>query len=85
MEMPKVRIRKGGKPLLSRKDTKINRKDLDKQIDSEVWTKEKLLEFHRSRWEEEREKHIECSRNFEEKHFAANLELIESLVKGNEE
>lgn len=85
VEMPKIRIRKGGKPLLQRKDTKINKKDLDKVIDSEVWTKEKLLEFHRSRWQDEREKHIESSRNFEEKHFAANLELIESLIKGNEE
>jgi protein lin-37 len=85
VEMPKVRIRKGGKPLVQRKDNNINKKDLDKAIDSEVWTKEKLLEFHRTRWQEERDKHIETSRNFEEKHFAANLELIETLIKGNEE
>lgn len=85
VEMPKIRIRKGGKPLLNRKENKIDKKDFDKVIDSEIWTKEKLFEFHRTRWQEEREKHIESSRNFEEKHFAANLELIETLIKGNEE
>lgn len=84
-EMPKVRVRKGGKPLVTRKDVKINNTELDKTIDSEIWTKEKLLEFHRTRWEEERQKHIDNSRNFEDKHFSANLELLESLFKGNEE
>lgn len=68
-----------------RKDIKINKKDFDKIIDSEVWTKEKLFEFHRGRWNEERAKAIENSKTFEEKHFAANLELLESMVKGNEE
>jgi hypothetical protein len=85
VEIPKVRIRKGGKPLVQHKENKVNKKDFDKVIDSEVWTKEKLLEFHRPRWQEERQKHIDSSRNFEEKHFAANFELIESLIKGNEE
>lgn len=84
IEMPKVRIRKG-KPLVPRKDTKIDKADFDKVIDSEVWTKEKLLEFHRGRWEEERQKQIDNSANFEEKHFAANLDLLDSLFKGNEE
>lgn len=84
VEMPKVRVRKA-KPLLQRKDNKINKKELDKTIDSEVWTKEKLFEFHRTRWVDERQKHIENSRNFEEKHFAANLELLASLIKGREE
>lgn len=85
VEIPRVRIRKGGKPLVARKDTKINKADFDKTIDSEVWTKEKLFEFHRSRWADERQKQIESYRNFEEKHFAANLELLDSLFKGNEE
>lgn len=83
--MPKIRIRKGGKPLVQRKEVKLDKSELDKSIDSEVWTKEKLLEFHRGRWEGERQKQIENSRKFEEKHFAANLELLESLFKGNEE
>ena len=85
VEMPKVRIRKGGKPLVQHKENKVNKKDFDKIIDSEVWTKTKLLEFHRTRWQDERQKHIDSSRMFEEKHFAANMELIESLVKGSEE
>lgn len=85
IEMPKIRIRKGGKPLVQRKEVKIDHDELDKSIDSEIWTKEKLLEFHRGRWEGERQKQIDNSRNFEEKHFAANLELLESLFKGNEE
>ena len=80
VEMPKVRIRKG-KPLVQRKEIKVNKTDFDKVIDSEVWTKEKLLEFHRGRWTEERKKHIENSSNFEEKHFAANLELLDSLCR----
>lgn len=79
-----VRIRKGGKPLVH-KETKIDKKDFDKVIDSEVWTKEKLFEFHREKWDEERAKHIENSKSFEEKHFAANFELLDSLIKGNEE
>jgi len=85
VEMPKVRIRKGGKPLLQRKDVKINKKDFDKVIDSEIWRKEKLLEFHSKNWTSEREKQIENSKNFDEKHFAANFELIESLIKDSEE
>lgn len=84
-EMPKVRIRKGAKTFVQRKAEKVNETDFDKIIDSEVWTKEKLLEFHRGRWEEERQKQILNSRSFEEKHFAANLELLDSLFKGNEE
>ncbi|KAG5678560.1 hypothetical protein PVAND_008225 [Polypedilum vanderplanki] len=81
IEIPKVRIRSKTKPLLSRPDNKINKKDFDKKIDSEIWTKEKLFEYHKSRWQEERERHIENSRVFEEKHFAANFELLESLMK----
>lgn len=84
VEMPKVRVRKT-KPVVQRKDVKINTTDFDKTIDSETWTKEKLLQFHRSRWEEERKKQINNSANFEEKHFAANLDLLDSLYKGNEE
>lgn len=78
VEMPKVRIRKGGKPLLVRK-TEVNKEELDKLINSETWTKEELFAFHRSGWEKERQKHIKNSRNFEEKHFAANFELLDSL------
>lgn len=78
VEIPKVRIRKGGKPLLSRK-SEINKEELDKLIDSDIWTKEKLFDFHRKGWEKERQRHVENSRNFEEKHFAANFELLESL------
>lgn len=85
VEIPKVRIRKGGKPLVQHKENKVNKKDFDKTIDSEIWTKEKLLEFHRERWQDERQKHIDASRNFEEKYFAANFELIESLIKVVEE
>lgn len=81
VEMPKVRIRKA-KPLVQRKEIKIDKTDFDKVIDSEVWTKEKLLSFHRPRWEEERKKQIINSANFEEKYFAANLELLDSLFKG---
>jgi len=84
LDMPKVRIRKA-KPLVPRKDVKIDKTDFDKVIDSEVWTKEKLLEFHRGRWWEEKKKQVENSANFEEKHFAANLDLLDSLYKGNEE
>lgn len=84
-EMPRVHIRKGAKTFVQRKAEKVNETDFDKVIDSEVWTKEKLLEFHRGNWEEERRKQIINSRNFEEKHFAANLELLDSLFKGNEE
>lgn len=83
--MPKVRIRKGAKTFVQRKVEKVNEADFDKIIDSEIWTKEKLLEFHRGRWEEERQKQVLNSRSFEEKHFAANLELLDSLFKGNEE
>ncbi|CRK99098.1 CLUMA_CG011984, isoform A [Clunio marinus] len=81
VEMPKIRIRKSTKPVIPRKESKVDIKDLDKAIDSEIWTKEKLLDFHRSRWAEERAKHIETMKNFEEKHFAANLELLETLIK----
>lgn len=84
-EMPRVRVRKGGKPLVAHKNTEINKEELDKAIDSQTWTKDKIFDFHRSRWAEDREKAITCSRNFEEKHFAANFELLESLFKGNEE
>lgn len=83
VEMPKVRIRKGKNP--ARSEVRINKKDFDKQIDVEVWTKEKLLDEHRVVWQAEKERHIKNSRMFEEKHFAANLELIESLIKESEE
>jgi hypothetical protein len=83
VEMPKVRIRKGKTP--ARSEVRINKKDFDKQIDVEVWTKEKLLELHKLNWQEEKERHIKNARTFEEKHFAANLELIESLIKESEE
>lgn len=83
VEMPKVRIRKGKTP--ARCEVRINKKDFDKQIDAEVWTKEKLLDEHRIHWLEEKERHMKNARVFEEKHFAANLELIESLIKESEE
>lgn len=70
---------------MQRKDSKIDYTDFDTVIDSEIWTKDKLFEFHTGRWTAEREKHIENYRNFEEKHFAANLELLESMIKGSEE
>lgn len=80
VEMPKVRIRKS-KTSSTRTEVKINKKDFDKHIDSETWTKVKLLEFHRSRWMEEKLKQLKISRSFEEKFFAANLELLETLMK----
>lgn len=85
VEMPKVRIRKGKTP--ARSEVRINKKDFDKglQIDTELWTKEKLLEDHRSHWKAEKLRHIQSSQAFEEKHFAANLELLESLIKESEE
>lgn len=83
VEMPKIRIRKPRQ--VAMRNSKINTKDFDKRIDSEVWTKEKLLDFHRERWQDERARHIENSRIFEGKHFSANLELIESLLKESEE
>lgn len=84
VEMPKVLIRKGGKPLVQRKEAKINKKDFDKMIDSEVWTKEKLLEFHRSRWVDERQKQIENTGTYEQKYFSANLQLLDSLINTDE-
>jgi LIN37 len=80
VEMPRVRVRKS-KTTLPKFENKINKMEFDKCIDSNVYTKEKLLEFHRNRWHDERSKQIKISRNFTEKHFAANLELIESLIK----
>lgn len=84
VEMPKIKIRKH-KQIISRPESKLNKKDFDKLIDSEVWTKEKLLEYHRKQWSEEKARHIEASRLFEEKHFTANLQLLESLRKDAEE
>ncbi|XP_070494433.1 uncharacterized protein mip40 [Chironomus tepperi] len=84
VEMPKIRIRKS-KHLVTRPDNKLNKKDFDKLIDSEVWTKEKLLEYHRTQWLAEKARHIEASRIFEEKHFTANLQLLDSLQKDAEE
>lgn len=85
VEMPRVRIRKGKTP--ARSEVRINKKDFDKglQIDTELWTKEKLLDDHRAHWQGERLRHIQSSQAFEEKHFAANLELLESLIKESEE
>jgi len=84
VEMPKIRIRKL-KHVISRPENKLNKKDFDKLIDSEVWTKEKLLEYHRTQWLEEKARQIETSRIFEEKHFTANLQLLDSLRKDAEE
>lgn len=84
VEMPKIRIRKG-KQVITKPENKLNIKDFDKLIDTEAWTKEKLLEFHREKWTEEKSKYIETSRTFEEKHFAANLQLLDSLRKYEEE
>lgn len=80
VEIPKVRVRKGQRPYQLKKERKINLSEFNKAIDSEVWTKEKLLENHRSKWEEDRSKPLEGLRTFQEKHFAANLELLESLI-----
>jgi hypothetical protein len=85
VEIPRVRIRSKTKPLVSRSDNKLNKKEFDKKIDLEIWSKEKLIEYHKNRWQEERSRHIENSRVFEEKHFAANFELIESLMKEDDE
>lgn len=84
VEMPKIRIRKP-RHVVTRPENKLNKKDFDKLIDSEVWTKEKLLEYHRTQWLEEKARHIEQSRIFEEKHFTANLQLLDSLQKDAEE
>lgn len=83
VEMPRVRIRKGKTP--ARSEVRINKKDFDKQIDAEVWTKKKLLNEHRTHWKAEKIRHIQTAQAFEEKHFAANLELLESLIKESEE
>lgn len=83
VEMPKVRIRKG--KTSARSEVRINKKDFDKQIDAEVWTKKKLLDEHRAHWQAEKMRHIQTAQAFEEKHFAANLELLESLIKQSEE
>lgn len=84
VEMPRVRIRKG--KTSARSEVRINKKDFDKQgIDGKTWTKSKLLADHRAHWLEERLRHQKNARNFEEKHFAANLELLESLIKESEE
>lgn len=85
VEMPRVRIRKGKTP--ARSEVRINKKDFDKglTIDTELWTKEKLLDDHRAHWQAEKLRHIQSSQAFEEKHFAANLELLESLIKESEE
>jgi hypothetical protein len=80
VEIPRVRIRKGQRPYQPKKETKVKVSDIDKAIDSETWTKEKLLESHRSKWQEDRSKPISSIRAFQEKHFGANLELLESLV-----
>jgi hypothetical protein len=84
VEMPKIRIRKP-KYAISKPENKLNKKDFDKLIDSEVWTKEKLLEYHRTQWLDEKARQIETSRIFEEKHFTANLQLLDSLRKDAEE
>ncbi|CAG9799590.1 unnamed protein product [Chironomus riparius] len=84
VEMPKIRIRKP-KHAASKPENKLNKKDFDKLIDSEVWTKEKLLEYHRTQWLDEKARQIETSRIFEEKHFTANLQLLDSLRKDAEE
>lgn len=83
VEMPKIRIRKG--KTSARSEVRINKKDFDKQIDAEVWTKKKLLDEHRAHWQAEKLRHILTAQAFEEKHFAANLELLESLIKQSEE
>lgn len=80
IEVPRVRFRKGQKSFQQRKEVKINIKEFDKKIDSEVWTKEKLLADHLPKWKEDRSKQLENLRVFQEKHFSANLELLESLV-----
>ena len=80
VEMPRIRIRKP-KQVISRGENKLDIKNFDKIIDTEVWTKEKLLDFHRKQWNEEKTKQFETSRLFEEKHFTANLQLLDSLRK----
>ncbi|CAO1357114.1 unnamed protein product [Diamesa serratosioi] len=75
-EMPKVILKP--KQLLKRKEFKLNKKALDK-IDSEIWTKEKLIEFHRDRWTEERDRIIDHAKSYEDKYFTTNLEILTSL------
>lgn len=75
-EMPKIILKP--KQLLKRKEFKLNKKALDK-IDSEIWTKEKLIEFHRDRWTEERNRIIDHAKSYEDKYFTENLKILESL------
>lgn len=75
-EMPKIILKP--KQLLKRKEFKLNKKALDK-IDSEIWTKEKLIEFHRDRWTEERNRIIDHAKSYEDKYFTSNLEILQSL------
>lgn len=83
IEMPKVRFRKGQRSYQPRKETKLNIKEFDKKIDSEVWTKEKLLADHLPKWRDDRSKQLDNLKNFQEKHFSANLELLNSLLVTN--
>lgn len=75
-EMPRIILRP--KQLLKRKEFKLNKKALDK-IDSEIWTKEKLLEFHRDRWADERNRIIDHAKTYEDKYFTNNLKILQSL------
>lgn len=83
--MPKVRVRKTSQTSKTSKESKLDKAAFDKTIETEKWTKEKLLSSNILRWQEIRQAQIENSRNFEEKHFSANLELLMSLQKGSDE
>ena len=85
VEMPRVRIRKASRLSVARKDNKLDKTAFDKAIDAKNWTKEKLLSSHMVQWQEIRQKQIDSTWSFEEKHFSANLELLMSLHKDNEE
>lgn len=84
IELPNICIRNPRKHI-ERNGEKTSQADFDKIIDSEVWNKDKILDFHRTRWQNERKLQLKSSKQFEEKYFSANLQLIESLIKDAEE
>ena len=71
----------------NRKENKLDKSTFDKTIKqgTEKWSREKLMTANMARWQEAKQKQIDETRDFEQKHFAANLELLLSLQKGNEE
>lgn len=61
-------------------EKKMQRKLLDGlDYNKPTETKESLLKFHQKRWTDTRTRFNDQSKKFEERYFAENLKLIESL------